>query len=265
MIVNCHSIKQVLSDYLISHVDVQQVRDMCVATIPFATVDNRWIDIFIEPRASDFFLIHDGGKAVNELILQGIKITPSIERDLALLAERFDVAYSEEMFQTGAKMAQFAERAYAIGMASALAMVQLLDHVNIAIEDPLEGQIGGFLRRWSKTKAQVNRNVKVNGGLKQHSFDYVVTPRKKGPAIALSILNPTAGALSAAERFGFKAKDLEGTQFGKWKRVAVEAKSEVWSREARRIVEKCADVVIEVPSGSPATYDQISEALAQVA
>lgn len=80
MNVNCDLIKQALSEYLTDRIDVQQVRDMCVATIPFTTFDNRWIDIFIEPRQTDFFLIHDGGKAVNELILQGIKVTESTGR-----------------------------------------------------------------------------------------------------------------------------------------------------------------------------------------
>ena len=172
--------QQALSEYLLANVDVQQVRDMCVATIPFTTVDNRWIDIFIESRQADYFLIHDGGKAVNELILQGVKITPMVEKDLGIIAQRMGVAYSDEMFQDGGKIGQIAEKAYAIGMSSALAMAQLLERVDIAAEDPLEGQIGTLLRKWGGTKAQIKRGVKVQGGLKQHSFDFVVSPRKEG-------------------------------------------------------------------------------------
>jgi hypothetical protein len=264
MIVKCDSVKQALAEHLISRVDVQQVRDMCVATIPLFTLDNRWVDVFIEPRTSDFFLIHDAGKAVNELILQGMKITPSVEREFGQIAARMGIAYSDEMFQTGGKFSSVAEKVYAVGMSSALAMIQLLDHLPAAEEDPLQDQIGSILRRWSKKRGQVKQNVKVAGELKQHTFDYVFTPRK-GPALALSILNPTAGALSAAERFGFKTKDLEKTAFGQWKRIAVEAKSEVWSKEARKIVEKCANAVLEIPSGSPATYEQVSDFLENIA
>jgi hypothetical protein len=259
-VADCNSIRQALFDHLAAQVVVQQLRDACVVTLPFATVDQRWVDIFVEPRATDFFLIHDGGKAVNELILQGMKITPSIEREFGQIAGRFGVAYSDEMFQTGAKFPGVAAQAYAVGMCSALAMTQLLDHVPAAEEENLEGQIGVLLRRWGRKKAKVSENVRVNGKLKQHIFDFVLTPHKREP-IMVSVLHPTAGALSAAERFGFKAQDLQGTHFAKWKRLAVEAKSEVWSPDARKIVETFAHSVIQVPSGDLASFDDLSETL----
>ncbi len=264
MTVNCQSIKQLLTEHLVAHIDVQQIRDLCVATVPFPTLDNRWVDVFIEPRNANFFLIHDGGKAVNELILQGMRVTPSVSQHFASIAAMFGVAYTDEMFQTGAKVDGIAKQVLAIGMCSALAMTQLLEHSPADEEYSLAGDIGSYLRRWGRNRAKVQQNVTVPGDLKQHTFDYVVTP-KKGPAISLSILNPTAGALSAAERFGFKAKDLQGTDYGKWKRVAIETKSEVWSQQARRIVDRCADYVIEIPSEDHAEYEQISKALDSVA
>lgn len=260
----CSAIKQALTDHLVSQLTVSQVRDLCIVTLPLPTLDNRWVDVFVEPRAADFFLIHDGGKAVNELILQGLKMTSGIERELTAIAERLHVAFSEEMFQTGAKIGNLGETVSAVGMCSALAMTHLLATAR-AEEEPIEGQILELLKQWGKKKSvRIQERVKVEGNLKQHQFDFTVTPRK-GPTFALSILNPTAGALSAAERFGFKAQDLDGTPAGGWRRIAVEAKSEVWSQEARKLVDRVAHSVIPVPSGSQATYGQLAEALEPIA
>ena len=132
----CLTIKQALTQHLVEQIDVSQVRDMCVATLPLHTIDQRWVDVFIEPRATDFYLIHDGGKAVNELILQGMKITPAVEKDFEVLAGRFGISFSEEMFNAGAKMNRLAEMVNAVGMCSALAMTELLESVP-AIEDNL--------------------------------------------------------------------------------------------------------------------------------
>jgi hypothetical protein len=254
-------IKEALISHLSSHVAVQQIGDTCVATLPIETLDKRWVGVFIEPRAKDFYLIHDGGKAVNELILQGMKITPAVERGLSLVANRFGVSYGDEMFQTGAKIPDLAPKAYAVAMSSALAMANLLEHVPVVEEEPLEGQIGVLLHRWGRNRAKVTENVQVAGEIKRHTFNFLVSPRRKGLPIGVSVLHPTAGALAAAERFGFKAKDLANTTFGKWRRVAVEDKAEIWSPDARKIVESCADFVIPVRSGERATFEQICEAL----
>ena len=265
MVENCLSIKNALTEHLLSHVEVQQVGDICVATLPFSTLDRRWVDVFIENREADFFLIHDGGKAVNELILQGMKITLAVEREFQVIASRFGVAYQDEMFRTGAKSPHMAASAYEVGMASALAMTRLLQHVPVVEEEPLTEQVRTLLRRWGRGRAKVTENATVAGEIKQHTFDFLLSPRQKGATIGVSILNPTGGPLAAAERFGFKAKDLEPTRYRKWQLVAVETKAEVWSRDARDIVRKCANVVIPIQSDDRPTYDQISQALAAVA
>ena len=260
---NCHSIKSALAAHLTTHISVEQINDMCVITLPFETIDRRWVEVFVEPRAADYFWIHDGGKAINELILQGMKITPSVERGLPMIASRFGISYSEEMFQTGAKIGDLAAKAYSIGMSSALAMTNLLEHVPMAQEEPLETEIVVLLRRWGKNRAKVTQNAKVNGNIKQHTFDFLVSP-KTGQPTGISILNPTNSPLAAAERFGFKASDLAGTEFGKWRRVAIETKAEIWSAEARKIVQRCADFVIPINSSDRPRYEIISQALEKI-
>ncbi len=261
---SCSTIKQAISDHLTSQVIVSKVSSLCIATLPIQTLDGRWVDVFIDPRTPDFFLVHDGGKAVNELILQGRKLTPAVEREMELLASRFGVAFSDEMFQTGTRMEGLARTVSSIGMCSAMALGQLLETVRIQPDERLHEDVHATLRQWSRNRARVQENVHVRGDLKKHDFDFTVAVRK-GPTIAVSLLNPTAGALSAAERFGFKAQDLNGTPAGKWKRLAIQTKAEVWSHDAKRIVERFADQVVDIPSGSHTPAQVIADALDRIA
>jgi len=260
---SCHSIKRMLADYLVAQTDAQQVKDICVVTLPFQTLDDRWLDVFIEPRAQDYFLINDGGKAVNELILQGMRITEGIEGRFVRLASRFGVAYTDEMFQTGAKLDGIPKAVSSVGMCSMLAMTELLEYAPQSEEEPIRDRVHTILHRWGRKRAKVSDNVAVAGEVKQHRFDFLVVAPKK-PPVSVSILNPTAGALSAAERFGFKIKDLAGKPSAKWRKVAIETKCEVWSSEARNIVEKCADEVITIHSTESPTIEKIGEALSRM-
>lgn len=261
----CDSIKAALSAHLASLISIERLQDACVATLPLETLDGRMVGVFIEPRASDFFLIHDGGKAVDELILQGMKITPAVERGLALVANRFGISYSDESFQAGAKMSDLPMKAYAVGMSSAMAMANLLEHVPAVEEEPLEGQIGALLKRWGKNRARVTANVRLPGELKQHAFEFLISPRRKGLPIAVSVLHPGSNPLATAERFYFKADDLSSTAYGAWPLVAIEDKAETWSADAKKIVRKVAKKVIDIRSGEALSYDRVSEALNAVA
>jgi hypothetical protein len=249
-----------MNEYLASQTTTQQVGDACVVTLPFLTIDQRWVDVFVEPRFEDYFLVNDGGKAVNELILRGIKITNAIDRDLGIFAERFAVGYIDETFQTGTKIEGLAKAIASVGMCSSLAMTETLQYASQTQAETVERQMETVLKRWGKGRAKLTSNVTVDGELSEHNFSFLLSPPRKAP-VSVSILNPTAGARSAAERFGFKTKDLAGTQFAKWKSVAVQAKAEVWSADARRIVEKCADAGISVNSTERPSYEEITDVL----
>ena len=62
----------------------------------------------------------------------------------------------------------------------------------------------------------------------------------------MSVLLPGSNSLAAAERFGFKTTDLAGTNYGAWRKVAVQGRSDTWSAEAKAILKHCADIVIEL-------------------
>jgi hypothetical protein len=167
------------------------------------------------------------------------------------------------MFQSGCKIGQLNEHIMSVGTCSSLAMVHILGHAAGIEEEPVRTQFGDALQKWSRSRATIKQNVSVAGKIRPHSFDFVAYPKDPNVStpIAISVLTPTAGSLSAAERFGFKAKDLEGTLFSAWKKLVVEARSEAWSKEADNIIRQCSNAVIEIESYRTITEHEVAESL----
>jgi hypothetical protein len=223
-------------------------RNLCVLTLPIRTFDNRLVDVFIEERQADFYVIHDAGKAANELILHGGNITKSVSERFTRMAARFGISWRGEMFTAGCKFPLIAHTALSVAMCSATATVDLLDICPVAEEETVREQFGDALRSWSRKRLKIKEGLPASGEWKQHSFDFVAYP-KVGPPIAINVLTPSGNAISTAERAAFRSRDLERTKFGAWKKVSVEAGSELWSRPARELVAKCSDMVIAIGSG----------------
>lgn len=127
--VNCNSVRDSFLKHLTEVSTIQLVRDLCVLTVPMRTVDGRLVDVFIESRAEDYFLVHDAGKAANELILQGVNLTPSIQKNCESLATKFSVQWSEEMFQVRCKIDHLNAAILGVAMCSSLATIHLLEHI----------------------------------------------------------------------------------------------------------------------------------------
>jgi hypothetical protein len=261
MMVRCDSIKQALVGYLAEHTSIQQIRDLCVVTLPIHTIDGRLVDVFVEHRLANYYFVHDGGKAASELILQGVDLTPSVRRSFGLLAQRMGVIWEDDMFQQGCKIEALQEAVMAVGSCSALAMTHLLGHVQEIEEQPLRQQIGDALRKWGKKQYHIGERVPVSGTITQHQFDFVAYPKTAAEPIAISILSPSGHPLSAAKNFGFKVKDLERTESRDWRQVVVASHSEEWTKEASKIITKCAQVVIPVSSKQKPTQALVGEHL----
>ncbi len=257
-IVDCQSIRESILQHLGEATSVERSGELCIVTLPIRTVDNRLVDVFVESRQADFYLVHDAGKAANELILRGINITNAMNRNYSLLADRFGVKWSDEMFQTGCKMNHISVSAFAVAMCSSMATLDLLGFVAQPEEDTPRNQFGVALRSWSKSKKAVKESVPVKGAWKQHSFDFVYYP-KAGQPIAISVVSPGGNAIASADRAAFRAKDLVGTDFEQWRKVIVQADAQAWSSPALSLLSKCSDLIIEINSGVQPTVDLIDE------
>jgi hypothetical protein len=262
VIFNCRDMREALAEHLVSATAMTQAGNSCVITLPIPTVDGRLVDVFIE-TFGDYCTVHDGGKAINELILQGVKITDSITEHFEALAQRFQVSYTDESFKIAVKAADAQRAILSVGMCSGLAMAQLVGHISAPMEEPLREQFGHAVKGWAKSKFKIADGVTVKGDYAQHRFDFVAYPKKShDPPVAMSVLLPGSNSLAAAERFGFKTTDLNTTQkYRNWKKVAIQGRSESWSAEAKALLQRCANVVIELPDESKLDRQAIREKL----
>ncbi len=260
---NCQSTKESLMAYLASATNVAQVGQSCVATLPIPTVDGRLVDVFVENTIGDYFVVHDGGKAVNELILQDLRITDSIAEHFESLAKRFGISFTDETFKGTVRAAEIQSTILAVGMCSGLAMGQLVGHVPMPLEEPVRDQFGHTLRAWAKKRFKVAGDVTIKGQYAKHRFDFVAYPKQQhAPTMAMSVLLPGSNSLAAAERFGFKTTDLRSSRkYRDWKKVAIQGRAGLWSHEARNLLERCADVVIELPDDAKLDREVVKEKL----
>lgn len=244
----CQSVRNALLKHVAEMTLVEYTDSVCVATLPIITLDGRLVDVFIEPRNKDFFLVHDAGKAMNELILQGIEPTASVRASFAQLASHYNIRWADETFQAGCNADRLNARILSVGSCSAMAMFHALGHSASEVGEPSSHeQLGEVLRKWAGRRIKVRESVPVKGALKQHSFDFVAYPGSQQP-VAISLLSPSVSALSAAERYGFKVQDVESENHGQFLMVAVEEDADRWSLDARNIVRACSAEVIELNS-----------------
>lgn len=261
---DCLTTRDKLIDHLAKTTEVSQVGNLCVVTLPIPTIDSRLVGVFIETTITDYCVVHDGGKAVNELFLQGVKITDSITQHFDALAKRFGVSYTDEVFKATVRLPEVEGAIFAVGMCSSLAMAQLVGHIPVPIEEPLREQFGHVVKGWARgAKFKLQDGVTVKGEYAQHRFDFVAHSSKpKGPTFAMSVLLPGSNSLAAAERFGFKTTDLNSSRrYREWHKVAVQGRAELWSSEARALLERCADLVISLPDDPKIDRQTVKEKL----
>jgi hypothetical protein len=261
----CLSIKDSILSFVAQNTIVEQMGNMCVATLPIPTVDGRFVDVFIESKIGDYIFVHDGGKAANEMIIQGMDLTESVHRACEQLAHNFGVSWVDETFQSTCKLTQLNRAVMNVAACSSLATFHLVGHEAAAEENPIRGQVGVVLRKWARKRATVKDQVTLQGKLDLYAFDFLVRDRSMSSPVAVSVVHPTGGALSAAQRFGFKMEDLRGTQADKWKQLVVEVKSEAWSAKARRIIAEYADGVIEIGVDKKPVQSEIATAMERLA
>ena len=80
-----------------------------------------------------------------------------------------------------------------------------------------------------------------------HVFDYVVFgvgPRRQN--VAVNVLTPTYTPELQAHNYGFLVKDIDGTIYEPWRRLAIIAKTERWSEAERTLVRALSQATLEL-------------------
>jgi hypothetical protein len=240
----CSSVKESMIDYLRAFTDASQVSDeTCVLTLPISTFDQRWVEVSIEQRSPDYFVVDDSGRAWDELYVHGVSMTDTADSKLSSIASKFGVRFEKGRFKIGCKIDSLQHSIWAIGQCSALAMGGLIDHVPTADKE-LKKSVGSIVRDWGNEFGfRVKRDEVVHGTNSPHKFDFVAEDYSNG--IALNVLSPTSGAYGRAERYAYQALDLAKTRYAQWKQVAVLSRPLDWSYDARDLLEKFAAKLVD--------------------
>jgi hypothetical protein len=139
---------------------------------------------------------------------------------------------------------------FAVSQCVSLAMVDIVTHEPTVEDEALSSRVARTLAAWPAELRPDSPSLKVEGKMGvQHTFDFVTTPvREDANTVAIKILHPSIGPHIQAERYGFLAYDIQGTDAGNWPRLAIVAKAEEWSERSLKLVESISKQVILLQS-----------------
>lgn len=239
----CSSLKDSLLTYLAEQTSAHDINGDCALTVPINTIDNRWVDIMVENRGPDFYLVHDSGKAVDELFLQGVAQSDQRSDLLKSIARRYGVSVEDGRFITGCPTGKLQHSIWAVAHCSGMAMGEILRHKPNIETEIVKTAVGDIVAEYGAERhIRVQPNVSAKGNTSNHSFDFIVDGATE--VVAINVLNPGANAKARAERYGFQGFDLQQTH-SSYQRLAVLANPSDWSSEARRLVDRFATRTVE--------------------
>lgn len=248
---NCDSIKSSLVDYLQAQVEVITFKSRCVVTLPIKTVDDRYIDVAVEQKFDDFFIVHDEGKTIAELFSQGITLTDTKKSRLLVMAKKFGVGMDNDIFTVGCKADGIQNAILAISQCSSIAMFELFSHQPTFEDEPLSSRVARSLKEWQPPFiSSIDRRVALKGRKYPHTYDFVAHAVQNGEqnhrTAAIKLLPPTYGGKVQAERYAFMVFDLERTPYDSWSRLAVLTKVETWPLPSIQMVRDLSRETLEV-------------------
>jgi len=254
----CSSIRADLLEYFDDQTEALSLDNTCVLSLPIKTVDNRWVEVYVDQRMEGFYIVHDAGKTTGELVAHGVKITEGRLGILNQVAANFGASLKDGAFVVGCKRDKLNESIFVIGQCASLGMLEVLKHRPVVEDEPILVVTGDVIGEWSEGKGKVKRRVPVQGDSFTHQMDFVFFPTRNGGhrPIAVSVLHPTYTPMISAQRYGFLALDIDKTPiYGNWKRLAILARKGQWTPDAIALIEKHSAGTIQVTSGDGGSLD----------
>jgi len=258
---NCFTLKESLSVLFANELEVSAIETGCIVTLPVRTVDDRYIDVFVEPVPnSDFVYVHDGGKNTAELFAQGIHSTEGQETLLTGIARRHGAYFQNGRFQIACPNEAAVHNAiFAISQCAALAMVEVVSHEPKIEDESLTGRVARTLHAWQPSYVEIHKRYWIKGktGVDQ-LFDFVSMPVKGGAhTVAVKLLPPSVGPAWQVSRYGFLALDIEGQPESRWPRLAIISKADEWSSKQVDVIRSLSREVILLDSDHEDQLDLI--------
>jgi hypothetical protein len=223
--------------------ETSQSEEDCIITLPIVTFDQRWVDVCVTERSPGMFIVDDSGRAWDELFSHGVAMTDVLSSRFTTIANRFGVDFVKGRFRVGCGPELLQHSIWTIGQCSSLAMSELISH-RPSVEKDLKKAVGGIIKDWSISSGyRVQADQVATGEKTEHTFDFVATDLTS--TIAVNILNPSSGGLARAERYGFQSLDLKNSPASRWKKLAILSRPDEWSYDARNLVNKLAQGVVD--------------------
>jgi hypothetical protein len=249
----CSSIRTGLLEYFGDQTEVLSLKDTCVISLPIKTVDDRWVDVYIDQRMEGFYIVHDAGKTSGELISHGVKITEGQQSTLNQIAGSLGAAIKDGAFVVGCKGDKLQEAIFAVAQCASLGMLEAIKHRPVIEDEPVVALAGEVISEWSDGKGKFKRSVTIQGDSAAHKLNFVFYPDHNGahpPPIAVNVLQPSYTPMISAQRYGFFALDIEKVpHYRDWKRLAILARGQ-WTQDAFNLIEKHAARIIQVKAGT---------------
>ncbi len=249
----CRSIRAALLEYFGEQTEVLSLGNTCVISLPIKTVDNRWVDVYIDERMEGYYVVHDAGKTSSELISHGVKITGGQMATFNQIAGSFGAAVQEDgSFVFGCKREGLQEAIFAVAQCASLGMLEVVKHRPVVEDEPVVRLAGEVISDWSDGKGKIHRRFSVHGESAQHKVDFVFFPRLNGRhrTIAVNILIPSYTPMIAARLYGFMAVDIEKIPiYSDWRRLAILSRRNQWTQDAIDLIKKHAAYTIQIGPG----------------
>lgn len=253
-----------IRDSLVAHIGEKTgaltFSDQCVITLPVKTLDDRLLSIFVEQKMDDYFIVHDGGKNIAELFVQGISLTEHRLSTLETIAHRFGVSVSADgVFTKGCTRKEMDDSILAVTQCASLAMFDVATHHPVVEEEKLETKVNRALHKWKPPYVNsIGRKVVVKGKESQHYLDFVSYSSDEAAhsSVAVEILSPTYSPRLQANQYGFLVLDIRDTPFSRWKRLAVVQRVEQWPAASLQLIGKLSDEVLRLREGEESEVEQ---------
>jgi len=247
----CSTIRDGLLRLFAAELEVSAFENRCVVTLPLKTLDDRYIDVIVEPSDGSFTYVHDGGKNVAELFSQGIHVTDRQTDILEKVAKRYGARFYQGRFQVlCSNDAAIHDAVFAVAQCVSLAMIEVVTHEAEIEEEPLSARVGRALKLWQPSYVEIRRRLPVKGNRGDHFFDWAsLSAKDTANSVGIKLLPPSFGPLPQARLYGYMVYDIENTPVGKWPRLAVISKAEDWSHQAIELVRSFSTELIQVESG----------------
>lgn len=257
---NCSSLRESLVALFAASLEVTAIETGCIITLPLKTVDDRYVDVFVEPVTnSGFVYVHDGGKNTAELFTQGMHPTESQDALLKGIARRYGAVFQDGRFQIACPNdAAVYAAVLTIGQCVVLAMVDAVSHEPKIEDESLAARVSRTLQQWQPSYVAIERRVSVPGrtGV-EHQFEFVSRSIvSKAQTVAVKLLPPSVGINWQIARYGFMALDLRGAA-AKWPRLAVVSRVEEWSSKHLDVVRSLSSDVILLATDHEERIEQL--------